>query len=278
MLAPRETVEKLIESIGKIEIAATNSPRAVTVVGPADSLEALTKAATARGIAALDLNLDYPFHSTFMTPIKERLIAALQDILPQPGHIPLISSVTGTVLSGSRFGANYWWRNIREPIQFLAAIREAAALGARCFIEVGPRPMLLKHIADGLEGVTSNVATQSVLDCNDQDRDPIPAAVCKAIVSGARIETTEVFGPDPGAAIPLPSYPWQQAKFHFSPHGRSCRHKRNEQHPMAGGVLPRMRWHGTATSTRCFFPNLPIISLATRLSCRVRRSLKSHYL
>ncbi len=245
VLAPREAVEKLIESVGKIEIAAINSPRAVTVVGPADSIEAIIKAAAARGIAVLDLNLDYPFHSTFMTPIKERLIATLQDIVPQPGQIPMVSSVTGKVLSGSRFGANYWWRNIREPIQFLAAIREAATLGARCFIEVGPRPMLLKHIADGLEGVTSNVATQSVLDFNDQDRDPIPAAVCKAIVSGARIETVTVFGPDPGAAVPLPTYPWQQAKYHFTPTVEAVGISTSEQHPMAGGrYTPNaLAWH-----------------------------------
>ena len=245
VLASRETVEQLIVNIGNIEIAACNSPRAVTVAGPANSIAALTKAATAHGIAVLDLNLDYPFHSALMAPIKDRLIGALQDIVPQPGQIPLVSSVTGTVLSGSRFGANYWWRNIREPIQFLGAIREAAALGARCFIEVGPRPMLLKHIADGLEGVTSNFATQSVLDSNDQDRDPIPAAVCKAIVSGARIETTAVFGPDPGAAVPLPSYPWQQARYHFSPTVEAVGINVSEQHPIAGGRFTpnALAWH-----------------------------------
>src|SRR5208283_3179026 len=58
VLAPRETVETLIESIGKIEMAAINSPRTVTVAGPADSLAALTKVAAARGIAVLDLNLE----------------------------------------------------------------------------------------------------------------------------------------------------------------------------------------------------------------------------
>ncbi len=245
VLASRETVEALIASVGKIEIAATNSPRAITVAGPADSLAAFTKAATARGIAVLDLDLEYPFHSTFMAPIEERLTTALNDITPQAGQVPFISTVTGSMLPGSRLGANYWWRNIREPVQFSTAAREAVALGGRCFVEIGPRPMLLKHVADSLDGVSSNFATLSALNNSDHDRDPFPAVISKAIVSGAKIETTTVFGPDPGATISLPSYPWQQTKFHFASTVEGVGLGGTEQHPLAGGryTPDALEWH-----------------------------------
>ncbi|CAM9794666.1 unnamed protein product, partial [Phaeothamnion confervicola] len=71
VLASQETVDDLLKAVPEVEIAATNSPRAVTVVGPADALVAFTKVAASRGIAVLDLDLDYPFHSRFMAPIKD---------------------------------------------------------------------------------------------------------------------------------------------------------------------------------------------------------------
>ena len=40
-------------------------------------------------------------------------------------------------MPGSRLDANYWWRNVREPVQFADAVRAAARLGARYFVEIG---------------------------------------------------------------------------------------------------------------------------------------------
>ncbi|WP_227651876.1 acyltransferase domain-containing protein, partial [Klebsiella pneumoniae] len=63
----------------------------------------------------------------------------------------MVSTVTGKVLEGSKFGATYWWRNIREPVRFSEAVQEATRQGARVFIEVGPRAVLLSHIGDSVE-------------------------------------------------------------------------------------------------------------------------------
>ena len=45
----------------------------------------------------------------------------------------------------------------------------------------------------------------------------IDKIVSQALISGARLDTAAVFGPNPGAAVSLPTYPWQQTQFRFTP-------------------------------------------------------------
>jgi phthiocerol/phenolphthiocerol synthesis type-I polyketide synthase C len=235
VLAPPEAIGGLTESIANLEIAAHNSPRATTLAGSTDALRQLKQIAEERGIPALDLGLDYPFHTTFMTSIQKPLIADLKHITPYNEVVPFVSSVTGSCLPGLRLDADYWWLNIREPVQFLQGIREVAKLGARFFVEIGPRGMLLKHIADSLVGEPEDFVTISVLNRSDSDQDPIGKVVSKALISGARLDTTTIFGADPGgAAISLPSYPWQQQQFRFVASPEAVDLVESERHPFSG--------------------------------------------
>ena len=154
-------------------------------------------------------------------------------------------TVGPAVVPGARLGAGYWWRNVRERVQFLAAVREAAALGVRCFIEIGPRGLLFKHIADSVADLGGNFATVSVLNTNDPDCDPCPAAIAKAIVAGARIETDVAFGADPGGTVPLPHYPWQQKRFHYAPTVEAIGVTEGQRHPLAGAryTADALDWH-----------------------------------
>ena len=78
-------------------------------------------------------------------------------------EMTLVSSNVGIALDGTAFDAGYWWRNIREPVRFSAAVQAAAQAGARIFVEVGPRPTLLPHIGDCLEPLGLDAATVGVL-------------------------------------------------------------------------------------------------------------------
>ena len=216
VLASVDVVEKMAELIEGIEIAAVNSPRAVTVAGPTAALAAFMELAETRGIAALDLDLDYPFHTAAMTPIGPQLAADLKNIKPNEGDIPFVSTVTGACLPGLRLDAGYWWNNVRETVQFANAVRAAAALGSRYFVEIGPRRTLLKHINDTLADEANACATISVLDRNDLDADPFDKTIAVSLVNGAQLDLDAVFGGDPGAGISLPHYPWQQQPFRLA--------------------------------------------------------------
>ena len=244
VLGSAENVKPLTDEVPGVEIAAINSPRAVTIAGPADALARFKTLASERGVALLDLDLDYPFHTTLMAPVEKQLRADLRDIAAHDADVPFVSTVTGACLPGSRLDGGYWWRNVREPVQFVAAVRAAAELGARYFVEIGPRPTLMKHVVDSLQGVVNGFAAVSVLDRNDDTNDPFERVRAKAMVSGAKIDTDKIFGPDPGPGILLPHYPWQQTQFRFK-HTVEAIGSESERHPFAGARVSAdgLTWH-----------------------------------
>jgi acyl transferase domain-containing protein/NADPH:quinone reductase-like Zn-dependent oxidoreductase/short-subunit dehydrogenase/acyl carrier protein len=255
VLGSAETVEELANIVGRVEIAAINSPRAVTIAGPSDALAAFKQAAENRGVAVIDLDLEYPFHTSLMAPIEPRLKVDLKEITPRDGEVPFVSTVTGACLPGSRLGGGYWWRNVREPVQFIAAVRAAAKLGARYFLEIGPRGTLTKHVSDSLQGEINGFAALSVLDRNDDDVDPFDKALAKAMVSGAQIDLGVIFGQDPGPGITLPQYPWQQTDFHYAPTSEAMVIEA-ERHPFAGARYTNdgLEWHAHIDTAA--FPDL----------------------
>ena len=255
VLAPQEKIEELMASVPGIELAAYNSTRAVTVAGPAEALYEFKALAESRNIAVIDLDLEYPFHTSLMQPVETRLRVDLKEITPRDGDVPFVSTVTGAVLPGSRLGGGYWWRNVREPVQFVKAVRAAAKVGARYFLEIGPRGTLVKHIADCLQGEATGTAVMAVLDRNDDPVDPFDKALAKAMVNGARIDLNAIFGQDPGPAISLPHYPWQQQEFRYMPTAEAVGIE-TDWHIFAGGrhTSEGLEWHAPIDTVR--YPDL----------------------
>ncbi|MCW5704748.1 MAG: acyltransferase domain-containing protein, partial [Bradyrhizobium sp.] len=237
-----DTVREMLQAWPEVEIAAFNSPRSLTLAGPADKLAALATANP--GVAMVDLDLDYPFHTGLLAPIQRDLIADLKGIHGHPGHTPFVSTVTGEPESGDRLDGGYWWRNVREPVQLVSGLRQAAALGARFFFDIGARPTLLKHITDSLDGEATGIAAQATLDRKDGDGDPFERIVAKALVAGAAIDMEQLFGDDPGPAIKLPFYPWQQREFRFE-HTVEAVGIEQIRHPFAGMRYSSdsLEWH-----------------------------------
>ena len=233
IIAPADKVEALAKTIGNIEIAAINSPRAVTVAASREALGNFKRLLDSLGILFVPLDLDYPFHTAMMEPVELPLLADLKNISPRDAGIPFVSTVTGALLPGSRLDGRYWWRNVREPVRFSEAVRAAAKLGARYFVEIGPRATLLKHITDSFEGDINRFAAVSVLDRDQGKVDPFDVATAQGLVTGAQIDLRRIFGVDPGPGISLPTYPWQQQKFRFvsTPEAIGVE---SERHPFAG--------------------------------------------
>jgi acyl transferase domain-containing protein/NADPH:quinone reductase-like Zn-dependent oxidoreductase/acyl carrier protein len=231
VFAKVEVVEQLLANTDELEIAAYNSAGSVTVSGSFAALDQLTEEAARAGVKVHRLDLDYPFHCQSMDVVRKPLIDDLASLSPHGGRCEFVSTVEGKTLSGLQLGADYWWRNVREPVQFLAGVQEAARRGARVFVEIGPRKTLLGHVGDNLESAAGPFALLGVLDRDDADVDPFRRAAATAYVRGARIETDVVAGVDPGAGVPLPHYPWQRKTF------------RLEETSEAMDVLAPRTWH-----------------------------------
>ncbi|MCO6418561.1 type I polyketide synthase, partial [Siccirubricoccus sp. KC 17139] len=146
-----------------LEIAAVNAPEAVTVAGPAEALKALAELAAGRGWSCLRLDLDYAFHSAAMDGLREGLLADLAGLEGRAPSVPFLSSVTGAALAPEACDALYWWRNLREPVRFAAAIAAAAEAGPALFLEIGPHPILQSYLRDNLRAANASAALGSTL-------------------------------------------------------------------------------------------------------------------
>ncbi|NEU11035.1 SDR family NAD(P)-dependent oxidoreductase [Methylobacterium sp. BTF04] len=247
LLAPADEIALFLKDYPSLDIAAYNSPKAITVAGPVKDIDAAMKALARKRRRGRKLDLEYPFHGRLMNPTEKPLLRDLSGLKPHAGTTAMVSTVTGTVLAGSEFGAGYWWRNIREPVRFSEAVQEATRKGARVFVEVGPRATLLSHIGDAIEPLGIENATIGVLHRKPAGGDPIARTVAAALVQGAAVDETIAFGQNPKGDVSLPLYPWQRRAFRLAETtegvgGTSPR----AYHPLYGSRLTAdgLEWHG----------------------------------
>ena len=197
-----------------LEIAAINSARSVTIAGDAAAIAELGGEAARRGIAWRPLDLDFAFHSAAMEPIREALLADLAGITSAAPVGDLVSTVTGEQVRAGALDASHWWRNVRDPVRFAAALETLIADGYRIFVEIGPHPMLLSYLRDAL--CTAEPAGQVVatLDRRDAACDPFPAIAARLHATGHDMSRAAwLDGPNDPRGLPL--YPWRRERHWF---------------------------------------------------------------
>jgi acyl transferase domain-containing protein/NADPH:quinone reductase-like Zn-dependent oxidoreductase/NADP-dependent 3-hydroxy acid dehydrogenase YdfG/acyl carrier protein len=169
-----------------LEVAALNAPGQLTVAGPRAALARLEAAAAERRWTFLALDLDYAFHSAAMDPVAAPLRRDLRGLRGRADGVPLISTVTGARLAPGDCGPGYWWRNLREPVRFDAAVRAALAEQPALFLEIGPRPVLQAYLRQILRDAGRALPALATLRRQRaRQADPFPALADAATALGA---------------------------------------------------------------------------------------------
>jgi len=169
-----------------LEIAALNAPGSLTIAGPEAALAQLGEAAEARRLTWVPLDLDYAFHSAAMDPVREALVRGLRGLRAGEGRVPMISSVTGEALAREACTAGYWWRNLRDPVRFEAAVRASLALRPAIFLEIGAHPVLQGYLRATLRAAGHEAAILPSLRRGPGGAaDPFPNIADQAAANGA---------------------------------------------------------------------------------------------
>ena len=215
-VSPAEARKAIGEIPGWLELAAVNSPQSVTVAGDPDALEKLVQSMTAAGKFARVLQLNYPFHTKAMDPIHRGLVKSLQGLTAHASAIPFISTVDGTLKAGQDLDAEYWFRNVREPVRFNDAISYLLKeSGIAVFLEIGPHPVLKDYVAQTAKALEAPATVLPTLrrpgaKGPEPESDNLWIAICASYASGASDLTKLFKRPSPFPALPL--YPWQHAR------------------------------------------------------------------
>jgi len=222
-----------------VEIAAINSWRSVTVSGEVAEIDKVVAAAARLKISGRRLDLDYPFHSALVDPVRAPLLRELDGLKPLKLRRRFVSSVTGRFEEPEILGARHWWLNVREPVRFADALDCLLKDGMRLFLEVGPKPILTSYVRDSLREADLRGAIIETLSDADgpEQADPIERAVARLVVAGGHVDTRRFFGAPPAMPVDLPLYPWQHRPFRVTLSRDASTVLMPIAHPLLGGRL-----------------------------------------
>src|SRR5271156_4173568 len=204
----------------RVSIAAINGPSAVVLSGEVAALDEIVAHCTERELRARRIDVDYASHSVAVDAIREQLAEALSGIEPQSALTVFFSTVPGGILDTAELTADYWFRNIRQTVEFASAVRTASASGYRTFIESSPHPALIAGIEDTATGCVGNAAEVTVVPTLGREDGGLTRFLCsaaQAFVSGVKVDWRAAV---PGAGfVELPTYAFERRRFWLSSDG-----------------------------------------------------------
>ncbi len=210
--------EKLASQWGdRLNIAAVNGVSSVVLAGETDAVTELMQRCEAEGIRARRIDVDYASHSAQVDAIREELIAALRGIEPRTSTVAFFSTVTGELMDTAGVNAEYWYRSIRQPVQFERAVRNAFDGGYRVFVESSPHPVLIAGIEETLvdcdRGATGEPIVIPTLGRDDGGVGRFWLSAGQAHVAGVGVDWRAAFADLGGRRVELPTYAFARQLF-----------------------------------------------------------------
>lgn len=226
---------------GGLHVAAINGPTSTVVSGPAAAIDELVCHCESADVDARRIPVDFASHSPAVDVFSTDIRRALAGITPVRGEAELYSTVHGHPVDGTELTADYWVENLRKPVQFAAAVREALDDGFRHFIEISPHPILVSGIEHTCaEASSRTVFVGATLKRDEGDALRLAQSVAAAHVAGVDIDLTAAISR--GRLVDLPTYPFQRERYWRTPDSPSdptAFGMRATDHPILGAVGER---------------------------------------
>ncbi|WP_438268018.1 type I polyketide synthase [Kitasatospora purpeofusca] len=203
--------ERIASWAGRLSVAAVNGPSSTVVSGDADAVTALVDGLVSEGVRARLIEVDYASHSAHVEEIRERLLSDLEGITPLSASVPFFSTVTGGWLDTKVLDAEYWYRNLRETVEFGQATETLLGEGFRFFVESSPHAVLSVAVGESVEAAGADAAVLGTLRRGEGGVEQVLRAVGRAWECGLAVDWSGAF---PGARrVDLPTYAFQRSRY-----------------------------------------------------------------
>jgi [acyl-carrier-protein] S-malonyltransferase len=141
-----ELVEKLcasISDVGDVGLANINSPKQIVLSGEERAVDRLIELAQRSGAkTAVRLPVGAAFHSRMMEPVQRKLAAAMEGISWSEPNVPVISSVSGRMVTTAKGMRGTLIEQITRPVLWTKCIKTLLDHGCGTFLELGPGRVL----------------------------------------------------------------------------------------------------------------------------------------
>ncbi|EFG79593.1 acyl transferase domain protein, partial [Mycobacterium parascrofulaceum ATCC BAA-614] len=206
--------EELIAPWGdRLNVAAVNGVSAVVVSGEVAALDELIAGCEGAGVRARRIDVDYASHSAHVDAIREALAGALAGIAPRSSPVALFSTVTGELLDTAGLDADYWYRSIRQTVQFERAVRNACGAGYGVFVECSPHPVLLAAVEETVTDCGGDAFVVPSLGRDDGSLQRFWLSAGQAHVAGLPVDWRAAIAGRGGRRVELPTYGFARQRF-----------------------------------------------------------------
>ncbi|HSL59475.1 MAG TPA: beta-ketoacyl synthase N-terminal-like domain-containing protein, partial [Acidimicrobiales bacterium] len=213
VLAPLDELERVIAEVDDyVVIANINSNSQSVIGGTTSGVTAVVARLAEAGHQALQLSVSHAFHTEIVAPASGPLTEVLARLDLAPPALPVVANVDGQLYPMGPDAVpamiEILGRQIASPVQFVAGLRTLHDLGARVFVEVGPKRALQGFVDDVLADDPDVVA----LFTNHPKQGGVVSfnqALCGLYAAGLGVGTVadDVPAPAPAPAAPAPVAP-----------------------------------------------------------------------
>ncbi|HMV14122.1 MAG TPA: type I polyketide synthase [Chitinophagales bacterium] len=211
-LTAEEANEILKAYENRLSVAVMNSKNSTVISGDPAALDEVFAKLEAQGRFNRKVKVNVASHSTQMDEIKQDLFDALQTIQPQNSTIHFYSTALNEIIEGDKLKADYWVKNLRNPVQFGNAIRAIVQQEQVAFIEMSPHALLTHAINENIQDKPAIVVASITRDKNELIE--FYSNIASLEASHYPFDWKNIY-PNLGAFVQLPNYAWQKERYWF---------------------------------------------------------------
>ncbi|NEQ95287.1 MAG: acyltransferase domain-containing protein [Cyanothece sp. SIO2G6] len=192
-------------------IAAYNGPENIIISGEQAAVRSICELLEQDDIRTVPLQVSHAFHSPLMQPMLKPFETVANQIQYSRPRLPLISNLTGERITHEIANADYWVQHVSQPVQFAGSMDKLKTLGYSVFLEIGPKPTLLRMGQACLPG--SDNSWLPSLHPKQQDWHQLLHSLTQLYTQGISINWD---GFDQGydrQKLTLPAYPFQRKTY-----------------------------------------------------------------
>ena len=206
-------------NVTDVVVSVVASPASTVVGGAAQTVRELVTDWEQREVMAREVAVDVASHSPQVDPILTDLADALADLKPRTPVVPYYSATLEDPDTVPTWDADYWVRNLRQPVRFAAAVEAALRDGYRVFAELTPHPLLTRAVEQTASAAEMPVGTLASLR-RDQSSPHVPRGFLADLHNvGAAVDFAALY---PGGLLvdaPLPT--WTHRRLMLGPNDQN---------------------------------------------------------